>query len=152
MRGRKGLAAMVVTVALAAGCGPAIAPAASGLTDRDPVMSERRAGMATVVTGAQIRSGGSTLLEGLRTRIANLRVERSDRCPEVRLRGQRSVAGNSNPAVYVNGTRAANTCVLEQIQPVDIEAVEVYANGVSNRPGYRNSPTGLVLVFTRNGR
>jgi hypothetical protein len=152
MRGRRGLAAVMVTAALAAGCGPAIAPAASGLTDRDPVMSERHNGTATIVTGAQLRGGGSSLLDGLRSRIANFRVERSQPCPEVRLRGQRSVVGNSNPVVYVNGTRAANTCVLEQILPMDVDAVEVYANGVSSRPGYRNSPTGLVLVFTRTGR
>jgi hypothetical protein len=148
----KRVAAVWTITAGAAACGPVLAPGASGFSEGNRLQAGERNTTGVVITGAQLRSGGTSLLDGLRARISNLRVEVNQQCPEIRLRGQRSISGNSNPIVYVNGARTANTCVLEQIQPVDVETVEVYASGVSNRPGIRNSPTGLVLVYTRDGR
>jgi hypothetical protein len=73
-------------------------------------------------------------------------------CPEVYLRGRSSLESASDASIYVNGQRAANTCVLEILYSFDLESVEIYPMGVTSRPGYVSDPDGLILVFMRKGR
>jgi hypothetical protein len=75
----------------------------------------------------------------------------SQPCPSVQLRGRKSLYGSSDPVVYVDGTRTVNSCVLEMLSTWDINRVEVYPMGVSNRPGYAANPNGLILVFMHDG-
>jgi hypothetical protein len=131
-----------------AACGPALAPGPAGWEESAPSSGTRSDAGATVLTSAQLLAGGGSLLEAMGGRLANMRVMRQGRCPQITFRGHRSIVAASAPTVYVDGTRAANTCVLDQIRSSDVRSIEVYA-GATNRPGYRASPHGMVLVFMR---
>jgi hypothetical protein len=65
----------------------------------------------------------------------------------IELRGKDSVEGNNEPDVYVDGTRTTDTCPLVTIQAVQTERIEVYAMGMTSRPGYPSSGHGLILIF-----
>lgn len=78
-------------------------------------------------------------------------VEIAPGCPRIALRGPLVGGSLSNPAVYVDGTRTTNTCVLSSLNTDDVDRVEVYASGHTDRPGYGNHPQGLILVFMRGG-
>ncbi len=107
---------------------------------------------AVVLSGHQlITSGGMTLLEAMRGRVMNLAVERRTSCPHVTLRGEKTIIGSSNPLIYVDGARVADTCVLEQIRVYEVKRVEIYPHGITQRPGYGSSPFGLILVFLTDG-
>ena len=67
------------------------------------------------------------------------------------LRSAVTFQGVVNPHVYVDGTRATDTCVLESLRTVDVERVEVYPQGFTTRPGYGTHAHGLILVFMRSG-
>jgi hypothetical protein len=54
-----------------------------------------------------------------------------------------------NPQVYVDGTRATDTCILQSLRSDDVDSVEVYPMGVTKRPGYATHAHGLILVFLR---
>ncbi len=72
-------------------------------------------------------------------------------CPQVDIRGHDSVSGSSNPTVYVDGTRASDTCVLSSLLTPQVLRVEVYPLGVTPRAGYMTSPHGLILIFLKRG-
>ena len=112
-----------------------------------------RSGSAIVITRAQIRAAGTGLLDGLRGKVNSMRVTRrtGGRCPQITLRGARTVLGPADPQVYVDGTPMLDTCILDQIRTAEVEHVEIYPGGVSSRAGYRSSPNGLILVFLTGG-
>ena len=107
-------------------------------------------GSAVVLQGEELRAG-ETLLRSLVGRMANLEVMVSNRgCPEVHLRGRQSIkVATGGPSVYVDGARAVNTCVLDEIAPSEVRRVEVYPMGV--RSGYASDRNGLILIFMRDG-
>jgi hypothetical protein len=99
----------------------------------------------------QQRAG--TVLSILGGRLTGIQIRRSaGPCPEITMRGVKSMLGENNPAVYVDGTRTTNTCVLEHLDPAEVLRVEVYPMGVAPRPPYRGHPNGLILVFLQDGR
>lgn len=98
------------------------------------------------------RAGEGTLLSALEARITQMGVLRGGECPQITLRGRTTVARASNPGVYVDGTRATNTCVLEHLSVAEVERVEVYPMGVARNSSYEVQPGGLILVFMRNSR
>lgn len=144
MKGRMTGIVGIAGAAMLAGCLGSTLPG-KGLRSPGP------GGSGTVVSGDQLRGNGGALLDGLVGRVSNLRVDRrtAGRCPLLLLRGQRTLMGNSNPRVYVDGTSMGDTCILEQIRVAEVARVEVYPSGITHRPGYRTSPYGLVLVFLK---
>ena len=111
----------------------------------------RNSATGIVLSGEALRQHNGTLLNFLYSRISGLSVERTGPCPDVRMRGQRSLFGSNSPIVYIDGTRTANSCVLDMLHTADLSRVEVYPMGVANQPGYEANPNGLILVFLRNG-
>jgi hypothetical protein len=106
---------------------------------------------AIVLTGSALRDGPGTLLATMAGKIPNFRIKRNnDRCPDITLRGQASFQQISNPKVFVDGTRATDTCILESLAAVNVERVEVYPQGYTTRPGYGTHGPGLILVFMRS--
>lgn len=105
----------------------------------------------TVVSGEALRDGSGSVLETLRGKVPGLRI-RSDAgpCPRITLRNDASFQTQVNPLVYVDGTRAMDTCVLESLRGRDVEMVEIYPTGVTTRPGYDMHGHGLILVFLRS--
>jgi hypothetical protein len=106
---------------------------------------------AFVLDRAQLGDREGELLDAMISRVPGIRVDRNSSCPAVTLRGNvNSVPGITDPLVYVDGTRAVDTCILGMLRAADVERVEVYPMGVTSRPGYRGNPHGLILVFMRD--
>lgn len=109
---------------------------------------------AIVLSGRALTDGSGNLLAAMRGRVPNFRVIRNvtKQCPQISLRNNANIPGYFvNPHVYVDGTRTTNTCILESLRSDDIERVEVYPQGFTKRPGYRQHADGLILVFMRSG-
>lgn len=104
-------------------------------------------GRGTVIEGETLRASGGTLLGALAGRVSNFTVNRSGRCPQIDLRGARSIVNGGTPGVYVDQSRFGDTCVLDQIQVRQVDRVEIYPNGHTTRPGYAANPQGLILIF-----
>jgi hypothetical protein len=110
----------------------------------------RNQGNSIVIEGNQLRSSGGTLLGAMNGRVASLRVNRlAGQCPLVSFRGQRTLTGTPGAGVYVDRSRFADTCILEQLRARDVQRVEIYPSGYTSRPGYAPNPHGLILVFLR---
>lgn len=94
---------------------------------------------------------GRTVLDAIRRAMPQLKVTgwTANRCPVVELRGKDSVTGNSDPDVYVDGTRTIDTCPLTTLPAMQAERIEVYPMGVTSRPGYPSQGHGLILIFLR---
>lgn len=106
---------------------------------------------AIVLEGKDLGDRRGSLLDAMVGRVPILKVNRAHPCPALALRGQNTVPGVTEPKVYVDGTRAQDTCVLTGLRAVDVERVEIYPLGVTSRPGYDMHSRGLILVFLRDG-
>ena len=107
-----------------------------------------------ILTGDALSANvGWTVLDAIRRVVPQLQVSgwTVNRCPVVELRGKDSVTGNSDPDVYVDGTRTVDTCPLTTIQAVQASRIEVYPQGVTSRPGYPSQGHGLILIFLQRG-
>jgi hypothetical protein len=106
---------------------------------------------AFVLTGMALEDGPGSVVAALTGKVPNFRLQRiSGQCPIITLRNAVSFRSVVNPHVYVDGTRAVDTCVLESLRTVDVERVEVYPQGYTTRPGYGTHAHGLILVFMRS--
>lgn len=114
---------------------------------KDGVSFERG---AVILSGSALHDGSGSVLGAMTGKVPSLRVHQTDGCPEISLRNYVSYVGLSNPHVYVDGTRATDTCVLESLRTNDVQRVEVYPQGVTRRPGYGTHAPGLILVFMRS--
>jgi hypothetical protein len=133
--------ALYLTLAGCASQGTRRAPGEGGVTfDRG----------ATVISGPALEDGPGSVLAALTGKVPNFRVNRNAyECPEIALRNNVSYNGPVNPHIYVDGTRATDTCILESLRGSDVERVEVYPMGFTHRPGYGTHAHGLILVFMR---
>lgn len=105
-----------------------------------------------VLSGPDLQEHDGNLLDFLTSRVSGLSVDDGGfPCPRVDIRGRKSLIGASDPGIYVDGVRAANTCVLQMMSTRAVKRVEVYPMGVSSRPGYKNHPNGLILIFLDAG-
>jgi hypothetical protein len=102
-----------------------------------------------VLNEAELSSMNRPLLDALRLKLPGMTVTRTDLCPEVVLRGKSTVLTSSSPRIYVDGNRAVNTCVLQELRTVDLVQVEVYPGGTAPRAGYQSYPYGVILIFVR---
>jgi TonB-dependent Receptor Plug Domain len=108
------------------------------------------AGSVIITRESLASSAGFTVLDVIRQAMPSFMVTGftdHDRCPMVEIRGKDSVAGYSDPDIYVDGTRTANTCTLTMMQAIQANRIEVYPMGVTSRPGYSSSGHGLILIF-----
>lgn len=110
---------------------------------------------AIILRGSALMGGSGNLLAAMTGKVPNFRVVRNvaRQCPQIALRNRRiNVQGYwVNPHVYVDGTRATDTCILESLGSDDVERIEVYPQGFTKRPGYGSHAQGLILVFMRSG-
>ena len=106
-------------------------------------------GGAMVLTSGLLHDENQPLLDVLQRRLPNIHIDATADCPEIFLRGRSSIANSSVATIYVDGQRAANSCILNALYAFDLDRVEVYPMGVTSRPGYHSDPDGLILVFLR---
>jgi hypothetical protein len=129
------------------------AAAACALPFRESSTDAHRSGSGmTVLAGEALRDGSGSVLDAIRGKTPSLRVREDmrDRCPVITLRNDASFQSQVRPAIYVDGTRATDTCILRSIRTVDVELVEIYPRGVTHRPGYGMHAHGLILLFMRS--
>jgi hypothetical protein len=110
-------------------------------------------GGAFVLTGAALEDGPGSIVAAMNGKVPNFRLHGQrihGECPVITLRNAVSFRDVVNPHVYVDGIRATDTCVLEQLRTIDVERVEVYPQGFTTRPGYGMHAHGLILVFMRS--
>lgn len=136
---------ILLPLALVAACASA---GSTGEPTSEGVAFERG---AVVLTGPALEDGSGSVLAAMTGKVPSLRVHhRNGQCPEIQLRSHVSYVGPVAPHVYVDGTRATDTCVLESLRTSDVERVEVYPQGYTTRPGYGRHAQGLILVFMRS--
>lgn len=105
-------------------------------------------GGVTILTSAVLQKQSRSLLDLIKARVPSAQIIDNTPCPDVFLRGRSTITTSSNPAIYVDGQRANNTCVLDMMNVHDLERVEIYPNG-QPRGGYQSSPYGVILIFVR---
>lgn len=111
----------------------------------------RRSGSGTVLSGEALLDGQGSVLDAMRGKVPNLKIQRfHGQCPHVALRNDATLQTVVSPQIYVDGTRALDTCILESLRSRDVRRIEVYPSGVSGRPEYPSHPYGLILVFLRS--
>ncbi len=105
---------------------------------------------ATIITGVDLQDGRGTVLDAIQGKVPGMRIQhRTGQCPQISLRSHVTFQTVVNPHVYVDGTRATDTCILESLRAENVESVEIYPMGVTKRPGYGTHAHGLILVFMR---
>jgi hypothetical protein len=107
-------------------------------------------GGRTVIGREALALSDIPVLDLLRYRVPGMKVSPTDDCPEVILRGKSTFLTNSSAAIYVDGERAANTCVLSMLSTFHLARVEVYPGGVPPS-GYLTNPYGVILLFSMKG-
>lgn len=113
-----------------------------------PSPDTRNGGGVTILTSSLLRKQARSLIEVMKARIPSMEVVDDQPCPDIFLRGRATITTVSNPAIYVDGQRASNTCVLDMMSVVDLQRVEIYSNG-QPRAGYQNDPYGVILIFLK---
>ena len=110
----------------------------------------RNEGGAIILSGRALDDRRGSVLDALQGAVPGMKILRHrDQCPGVILRSHVTFESVVNPIVYVDGTRAVDTCILEALRTDDVESVEVYPMGVTTRGGYATHSHGLILVFMR---
>ena len=105
---------------------------------------------AIILSGSTLDDGRGSLLSAMQGKVPNLRINWSSRdCPQISLRSHTTFETVVEPHVYVDGTRATDTCILESLRSQDVDSVEIYPMGFTTRPGYGTHAHGLILVFMR---
>ena len=80
--------------------------------------------------------------------------------PRIRIRGVNSINGSRSPLIVVDGTPVldggfsgvANTNTLADINPADVESVEVLKDGAAAAIYGSRAANGVLLITTRKGR
>ncbi len=93
---------------------------------------------------------GRSVLDAMRADLPAVHImQAATGCPSLAMRGPNVFPGVSEPTVYLDGTPANNTCLLEELPAQQIARVEVYPQGFTPRPGYETNASGLILLFSR---
>jgi hypothetical protein len=132
---------------LTAGCGAN--GSAARPADDSLAFAPRRVGSGIVIQGAATDEYDRSVLTILRRRVPGLQVTSTAICPLIAMRGRNSIHSPPDPAVFVNDSRATNTCILDELRMDDVDRVEVYPMGVGPNPSYGANADGLILIFTR---
>src|SRR3989442_13593358 len=89
---------------------------------------------SVILTGEALSDDpGRTVLDVIRRAMPQLRVSGSSqytRCPVLELRGKDSVAGSSDPDVYVDGTRTAGPRPVLPRQAQEASRIRAYPLGI----------------------
>lgn len=137
---------LVAALTLLAGC--ATSGKSAGSADREASQSDLApisSGSATIFSAGLLHRANRSLLDLLQQHLTNMQVVSGSPCPEVYLRGKSNITTPSDPAIYVNHQRAANTCILTALETYNLERVEVYPSGIP-RGAYLANPYGVIVI------
>jgi len=129
--------------------------------DRDKVGSA-----STYISGQSIvKSGEPTLINGLSGKSSGLIINRSSGDPGagsyIQIRGQSSITGNLQPLIVVDGVPVYNSNLggrevtqqsrLNDINPNDIESVEVLKGASASALWGTRAGNGVIMITTKKG-
>ncbi len=104
----------------------------------------------TVIEGDRLQAAiesGATIPEILSTRVPSLRKvyasNLATECPVFVLRGNASITQITVPDIYVDNSRANDSCVLYTLVAQQLRAIEVYASGAA--------PVGIAMRANTGG-
>ena len=143
MRGSVSSRLGIVGAAVVCACTPHRASSATA-----PAPDVRDAGGVTILSASLLQNQTRSLIEVMKARVPSMEVVDDQPCPDIFLRGRSTITTVSNPAIYVDGQRASNTCVLDMMSVTDLQRVEIYPNG-QPRAGYQSNPYGVILIFLK---
>ncbi len=140
--------ALLVTAAVFAGC-RTTRPFDRSTEPGGKQLSTTTAGAVVIKGEALSADPGLTILDVIRRSMPQVQVYgyTQNHCPIVELRGRDTLAGSSDPDVYVDGTRTIDTCPLTTLQATAAGRIEIYPGGVTPRAGYPSMGHGLILIF-----
>jgi len=102
-----------------------------------------------VVKGDLVRFAGPNLLLGLKGRVPGLVVTQTDGGIFIRLRGQKTLLGNNEPLILVDGTPLPDAGSVSSIDPYSVDRVEIINRAV---PIYGSRGVGgMIAIYTKTG-
>jgi hypothetical protein len=69
-------------------------------------------------------------------------------CARFILRGIKSITGPPDPDIYIDGSRTADSCVLDALPSSNVAMIEVYSSGQMPRSASINPGLGGVILIT----
>lgn len=102
-----------------------------------------------VVKGDLVRFAGPNLLLGLKGRVPGLQVIQANDGIFIRLRGQKSLIGNNEPLILLDGIPLPDANSVMSVDPYSVDRVEVINRAV---PIYGSRGVGgMIAIYTKTG-
>jgi TonB-linked SusC/RagA family outer membrane protein len=123
---------------------------------------EMTGAIASVKAADLLQTPVANLAQGLQARVAGVQITQNSGAPggnvSVRIRGTNSINGSSEPLYVIDGIQIANTggitdvSPLSQINPNDVESIEVLKDASSTAIYGARAANGVVLITTKRGK
>jgi TonB-dependent starch-binding outer membrane protein SusC len=123
---------------------------------------ETTGSIASVKAADLMQTPVSNVAQGLQARVSGLQITQNSSAPggsiSVRIRGTNSINGNSEPLYVIDGIQITNgggvndVSPLSQINPNDIERVEVLKDASAAAIYGARAANGVVLITTKRGK
>ncbi|UHG93983.1 SusC/RagA family TonB-linked outer membrane protein [Spirosoma oryzicola] len=123
---------------------------------------ETTGAIASVKAADLLQTPVANVAQGLQARVAGVQITQNSGAPggnvSVRIRGTNSINGSSEPLYVIDGIQIANTgnitdvSPLSQINPNDIESIDVLKDASSTAIYGARAANGVVLITTKRGK
>lgn len=123
---------------------------------------ETTGSIASVKAAELLQTPIANVAQGLQSRVAGVQITQNSSAPggniSVRIRGTNSINGTSEPLYVIDGIQVSNgggvndVSPLSQINPTDIESVEVLKDASATAIYGSRAANGVVLITTKRGR
>jgi TonB-dependent starch-binding outer membrane protein SusC len=123
---------------------------------------ETTGSIASVKAADLVQTPVANVAQGLQARVSGLQITQNSSAPggsiSVRIRGTNSINGNSEPLYVIDGIQITNgggvndVSPLSQINPNDIERVEVLKDASAAAIYGARAANGVVLITTKRGK
>ncbi|WP_223860902.1 SusC/RagA family TonB-linked outer membrane protein [Spirosoma validum] len=123
---------------------------------------ETTGAIASVKAADLLQTPVANVAQGLQARVAGVQITQNSGAPggnvSVRIRGTNSINGSSEPLYVIDGIQISNSggitdvSPLSQINPNDIESIEVLKDASSTAIYGARGANGVVLITTKRGK
>lgn len=123
---------------------------------------ETTGAIASVKAADLLQTPVANVAQGLQARVAGVQITQNSGAPggnvSVRIRGTNSINGSSEPLYVIDGIQISNSggindvSPLSQINPNDIESIEVLKDASSTAVYGARGANGVVLITTKRGK
>jgi len=123
---------------------------------------ETTGSIASIKAAELLQTPVANVAQGLQARVAGMQITQNSGAPggnvSVRIRGTNSINGSSEPLYVIDGIQIANgggvsdVSPLSQINPNDIESIDVLKDASSTAIYGSRAANGVVLITTKRGK